>query len=102
VIIGSGSLARGIGYALSRVSTGPLRVAIIGRSVGKVSRMAVIANARAASFGAPATFSALGFPEFKALAVFASASFSQAEGRPASRLAAVAVGARKGKPGGPG
>ena len=68
VIIGSGSLARGIGYALSQVSTGSLRVAIIGRSVGKVSRMAVIANARSASFGASATFSALGFPEFKALA----------------------------------
>src|SRR5260370_37514639 len=68
VIIGSGSLARGIGYVLSQVSTGSLRVAIIGRSVGKVSRMAVIANARAASFGASATFSALGFPEFKALA----------------------------------
>lgn len=68
VIIGSGSLARGIGYALSQVSTGSLRVAIIGRSVGKVSRMAVIANARAAGFGTSATFSALGFPEFKALA----------------------------------
>src|SRR5205814_6096000 len=42
-----------------------------GRSADKVSRLALIANARAASFGTAATFFALGIPEFKA------ASFSR-------------------------
>src|SRR5258708_25992762 len=68
VVIGWGSLGGGIWDAFSQVFIGSFRVGIVGRSVGKVSRMAVIANARAASFGASATFSALGFPEFKALA----------------------------------
>src|ERR1700733_12024973 len=57
VIIGSGSLAHGIVYALSQIA-GSFRVAIIGRSSAKVSRMAHIANARAASF-AHARFSSL-------------------------------------------
>lgn len=68
VIIGSGSLARGIVYALSQVATDSLRIAVIGRSTAKVSRMALIANARAASFGASATFFSLTIRDFKALA----------------------------------
>jgi hypothetical protein len=72
VIIGSGSLARGIVYALYQVATGSLRIAVIGRSAAKVARIVLIANARTASFGTPATFFAFAIREFKALA------FSQA------------------------
>jgi hypothetical protein len=67
VIVGSGSLAQGVVYALSQVPNGSLRTVIIGRSSSKVARMAVIANARAAAFGASTTFSPLGILEFKAL-----------------------------------
>src|SRR5580704_4461536 len=68
VILGSGSLANGIVYALSQVFTGSLQVAIIGRSTVKVSRMALIANARAASFRARPFFFPFGIPQFTALA----------------------------------
>jgi hypothetical protein len=68
VIIGSGSLARGIVYALSQAAMGSLRIAVIGRSTTKVSPVALMANARAASFGAPATFFPLEIRKFKALA----------------------------------
>jgi hypothetical protein len=68
VIIGSGSLAHGIVYALSQVALGSLRIAIIGRSGAKVSRMALIANARAAIFGTRPFFFSVGIPEFKAAA----------------------------------
>jgi hypothetical protein len=56
LLIGSGSLARGIAYSLSQVSTPPLRVAILGRSTAKISQMVLIADARAASFGTPTNF----------------------------------------------
>jgi hypothetical protein len=65
VIIGSGSLAHGIVYALSQVPTGAPRIAITGRSEAKVSQMALIANARAASFGTRPFFFPVGIPEFK-------------------------------------
>jgi hypothetical protein len=68
VIIGSGSLATGIVYALSQAAKSSLRITIIGRSETKVSRISLIANARAASFGTSTTFSPLGIREFKALA----------------------------------
>jgi hypothetical protein len=68
VIIGSGSLAQGIVYALSQVAMGSLRIAIIGRSTAKVSRIALIANARSASFGTPLVFFPWGIAEFKASA----------------------------------
>lgn len=68
VIIGSGSLARGIVYALSQVATGSLRIAVIGRSAAKVARIVLIANARTASIGTPATFFPFGIREFNALA----------------------------------
>ena len=68
VIIGSGSLAHGIVYALSQVATGSFKIAIIGRSTVMVSRMAIIANARAASFGTRPIFFPLGIPEFNASA----------------------------------
>jgi len=74
VIIGSGSLAHGIVYALSQVAAGSLRIAIIGRSGAKVSQMALIANARAASFGTRPFFFPVGIPEFSA------AAFSRALG----------------------
>jgi hypothetical protein len=66
VIVGSGSLARGIVYALSQVAMDSLRIVVIGRSMTKVSQMVLIANARAASFGTSASFSAIGIREFKA------------------------------------
>jgi hypothetical protein len=68
VILGSGSLANGIVYALSQVFTGSLQIAIIGRSTVKVSRTALIANARAASFGARPFFFPIRIPQFTALA----------------------------------
>ena len=68
VIIGSGSLARGIVHALSQIATGSIRIAIIGRSAVKVSRMALIANARAASFGTSPIFFPLEIPQFNATA----------------------------------
>lgn len=68
VIIGSGSLAHGIVYALSQAAMDSLRIAIIGRSGAKVSRMALIANARAASFGTRPFFFPVGIPEFRAAA----------------------------------
>jgi hypothetical protein len=68
VILGSGSLANGIVNALSHVFMGPLQIAIIGRSTVKVSRIALIANARAASFGARPVFFPVGIPQFTAVA----------------------------------
>ncbi|MGA3090087.1 MAG: hypothetical protein ABSD75_15845 [Terriglobales bacterium] len=68
VIIGSGSLAQGIVYALSQVAAGSFRVAIAGRSQAKIFRLALLANARAASFGTPPTFFPLEIAEFKTLA----------------------------------
>jgi hypothetical protein len=68
VIIGSGSLAHGIVYALSQTATGSLRIAIIGRSETKVSQMALIANARAASFGTRPFFFPVEIREFRAAA----------------------------------
>jgi hypothetical protein len=72
VIIGSGSLAHGIAYALSQAVRGSLRIAIIGRSVAKASRMALIANARAASFDTRPLFFPAETPEFR------TAAFSRA------------------------
>src|SRR4030088_348730 len=68
ILVGTGSLARGIAYALSQVAAHSLRIAVIGRSTAKVSRMVHIANARAASFGTSAAFSPFAISEFKALA----------------------------------
>jgi len=67
-ILGSGSLANGIVHALSQVFTDSLRIAIIGRSTVKISQMALIANARARSFGARLFFFPLAIPRFTALA----------------------------------
>ncbi|HMI53504.1 MAG TPA: hypothetical protein VK525_18460 [Candidatus Saccharimonadales bacterium] len=67
-ILGSGSLANGIVHALSQVSAGSLQIAIIGRSTAKISRMALIANARTASFGTRLFFFPLAMPQFTALA----------------------------------
>jgi hypothetical protein len=63
--MGSGSLAHGVVYALSQMPTHSFRIAIIGRSTAKVSRMALLANARVASFGTRSTFFPYGVPEFK-------------------------------------
>jgi len=68
VIIGSGSLASGVVNALSQVSKDSLTIVLIGRSVAKVRQMALIANARAATFGASATFLPIEIREFKAVA----------------------------------
>jgi hypothetical protein len=69
-IIGSGSLAAGVVNALSQISPGPLRIAIIGRSMPKVGRLASIANARAAALRASATFVPLEVAPFKASSFF--------------------------------
>ena len=58
-LVGSGSLAEAVVNGLSQTSIGSFRVAIIGRSLAKVSRLALIANARAAILRAPVTFVAL-------------------------------------------
>jgi hypothetical protein len=69
VIIGSGPLAHGIVCALSQAAAGSVQMAIIGRSGAKVSQMALIANAREASFGTRPVFFPVEIPEFRA-AVF--------------------------------
>lgn len=66
VIVGSGSLAQGLVQALAQDGADSRRISIIGRSAGKVSRIAQLANARAASFGTAVTFSALAMREFRA------------------------------------
>jgi hypothetical protein len=68
VIVGSGSLAQGIAQALAQGGADSRRIAIIGRLAAKVSRIALLANARAASFGTSVTFSALAIREFRASA----------------------------------
>jgi hypothetical protein len=67
VIVGTGSLAAGVVNALSQ-SKMRMRVAVIGRSLRKAGPLAQIANARAAMFGVPTRFEALGIPEFRAVA----------------------------------
>lgn len=73
VIIGTGSLARGVTENLAHsgacgAGVGSLRIAIVGRSAAKVSQLALIANARAASCGSSTTFVAAGMANFTALA----------------------------------
>jgi hypothetical protein len=51
VVIGTGSIARGVVYGLSHVPGIPLRVAILGRSHAKAAEIALLANARSASVG---------------------------------------------------
>jgi hypothetical protein len=68
VIIGSGSLAHGIAYALSQTLRGSVCIAIIGRSEAKVPQMALIANARAASFGTHPFFFPVEIRDFRAAA----------------------------------
>jgi hypothetical protein len=46
IVIGTGSITRGVVYGLSHVPGVSLRVAIIGRSHAKSSEIALIANAR--------------------------------------------------------
>lgn len=66
VIVGTGSLARGVAQALCQASSGALRIAMIGRGATKVSRLAHIANARAAAFGTKVSFEPLALAQFKA------------------------------------
>jgi hypothetical protein len=68
VIIGSGSLAHGIAYALSQAVRSSLAIAVIGRSGAKISRMALIANAPAASFGTRPFFFPVEIRDFRAAA----------------------------------
>ena len=68
VIIGSGSLAAKITNALSQLSVGRLRVAVIARSLAKASYIAAIANARASMLGGPTTFLPFEVARFKAAA----------------------------------
>jgi len=67
LIIGTGSLASGVVNALSLLSVGALRVAIIGRSRHKASRLALMANTRAAVLRSSARFESVEVPQCKAL-----------------------------------
>lgn len=68
VIIGSGSLAAKVTYALSQLSKARLQIAVVGRSKRKVARMALLANARASAFGGRTNFVPVELTQFKAQA----------------------------------
>jgi hypothetical protein len=68
VVIGTGSIARGIIYGLSHVPGISLRVAIIGRSRTKASEIALLSNARAAIVGTSVTCEPFVIFQFKAAA----------------------------------
>jgi hypothetical protein len=68
LVIGTGSIARGIAYGLSITPGASLRVAIIGRSYDKAGEIALIANARAAALGTAAAFHAVRTSQFKTAA----------------------------------
>ena len=67
VIVGTGSLAAGVVNALSQSGI-PMRIAVIGRSIGRAGPLAQIANARAAMFGMGTRCEALEIREFSAAA----------------------------------
>jgi hypothetical protein len=66
IVIGTGSITRGVVYGLSHVPGVSLRVAIIGRSHAKSPEIALIANARAAIVGTTVTFQPFHISHFKA------------------------------------
>jgi hypothetical protein len=66
VIVGTGSIARGVIYGLSQMSRMPLRIAIIGRSHAKAAEIALLANARAASVGTRVACLPIGMSQFRA------------------------------------
>jgi hypothetical protein len=68
VVAGTGSLAGGVVQSLCQVADGALRVAVIGRSMAKASRLALIANARAAMFGTTVRCEPLELKQFEARA----------------------------------
>jgi hypothetical protein len=68
VIIGSGSLATKVIYALTQLSAGRLQIAVIGRSKSKVARVTLLANARASAFGRRTNFVSVELIQFKAQA----------------------------------
>jgi hypothetical protein len=68
VVIGTGSIARGIIYGLSHVPGISFRVAIIGRSRTKASKIALLSNARAAIVGTSVTCEPFIISQFKAAA----------------------------------
>jgi hypothetical protein len=63
LVIGTGSIARGVVYGLSHILGRSFRVVILGRSPAKVSE---IANARAASVGASVICEPISIAQFKA------------------------------------
>jgi saccharopine dehydrogenase-like NADP-dependent oxidoreductase len=66
IVIGTGSIARGVAFGLSQVPEISLRVAIIGRSLAKASEIALLANARAAIVGTSVTCQPFRISRFKA------------------------------------
>ena len=66
IVIGTGSIARGVVFRLSQVPEISLRVAIIGRSLAKASEIALLANARAAIVGTSVTCQPFRISQFKA------------------------------------
>src|ERR1700730_2702688 len=66
IVIGTGSIARGVVYGLSHVPGISLRVAIIGRSLAKASETALLANARAAIVGMSVMCQPFRVSQFKA------------------------------------
>ena len=65
IVIGTGSIARGVAYGLSHVPGISLRVVILGRSHAKASEIALLANARAAIVGTSVTFQPFLISQFK-------------------------------------
>jgi len=66
IVIGTGSIARGIVYGLSHMPGISLRLAVLGRSHAKASEIALFANARAASLGTSVLCQPVGISQFKA------------------------------------
>jgi hypothetical protein len=58
VVFGTGSFAGRIVFDLAAAASKPVRVAIAGRNTDRLNWLRVAANARAALFGRPATFTA--------------------------------------------
>lgn len=64
VIVGTGSLAAGVVNALSQ-SRIRMRVAVIGRSIAKTSKLVKIGSARAVMFGVPTRFEGVEIRKFQ-------------------------------------
>jgi hypothetical protein len=69
VVVGTGSLARSICYAVAAVGRRPARVTVLGRSAAAAAEVAYVAGARAALCGTPIEFGAAVADPFSTAAV---------------------------------